>query len=122
MRLLYGQYPFGMTTTSVLRPRNRAARLGFGLWLAGVVIVLISTIVPLFGVGSGSTVGTAQVPLLASFAYGPLFLIGAIASAAGIVRKGQPKALALASLVFNTLSFLIAAVVVLTAVQLLFQR
>lgn len=109
------------TAQPVSSPRNGAARLGFGLWLASIAILVLAIVVAIIvaAAGRGDDAAAASIiiyPFIASFAYCPLLLIGTIASAAGIARKGQPKILAVVGLLLNGACFLLSTVVFLTAV------
>lgn len=106
-----------MTSPTDLRPRNRAAVLAFGLWLAGLVIAAASVVIAVASAPTSDDLDAIGVPLLASFAYCPLFLIGIIAAVTALTRAGQPKLLAVIALLLNAVFFLVAVVVFTTAVQ-----
>lgn len=103
-------------------PKNIAARVSFILW-----IVAIAVFVGAVGAGIGiATTGTGEMdglsvlvfPILASFAYTPLLLIGVIIAVAALRQPDRAKTLAVIALVLNILGFLLSTVVFVTALGL----
>ena len=104
--------------------RNTPARIAFGLWLLAVGVFVFAVVAGVIVGGTGddpaSGFAVLTFPVIASFAYTPLLLIGIIAAVAALRQVDRPKRLAIAALVLNILGFLIATVVFMTALSLYF--
>jgi hypothetical protein len=110
-----------MTTDAAARPVNTVARVAFALWLAGILIPIVAAIIGLFfGMSSGDRGPVVIAPIIASFAYAPLFFIALITAVAALTRTGRPKGLAIITLVLAivtaplSLAFFASAVTLVT--------
>jgi hypothetical protein len=87
--------------------RNPVARVAFVLLGLGIITFVVAL-----------AIGGLSAAVIASFAYTPLLFIALITSVAALTRTGQPKTLAIVTLVLAILTAPVSLAFVATAVQL----
>jgi Na+/H+-dicarboxylate symporter len=87
--------------------RNNVARVAAVLLGLGLVTFVVAL-----------TVGGLSAAVIASFAYTPLLFIALITAVAALTRSGQPKRLAIVTLVLAIITAPVSLAFVATAVQL----
>lgn len=87
--------------------RNNVARVAAVLFGLGIIIFLVAL-----------AIGGLSAAVIASFAYAPLLFIALITAVAALTRTGQPKTLAIVTLVLAIIAAPVSLAFVATAVQL----